>query len=196
MYTLVLLLSHAFLQSSCLHWLFLPIVGRVLSLCCYWASLGCLGLELGETKNLLEMWFHRIAGYSPSVVLEKPSMVDIAYNKPDICPHCTDEVQWNWCVCGYLPLFLGQELLWSGSDSFGCCLYTAMLMVLLWINTCRRHVGGRGFTEHGGKPSSVSKDCSGLFVKGTWSSFSELLRTGGRRWFHRKVVGRGMVLAN
>lgn len=39
---LLLWLSHVCLHSSHLQWLSLPVVGRVGSLCCYWASLGTL----------------------------------------------------------------------------------------------------------------------------------------------------------
>ena len=61
---LLLRLSCIFLQSSHLQWLSLPVVDRVRSLWCQWASLGMPWLELSQTSHLPEMQQCQTAGDS------------------------------------------------------------------------------------------------------------------------------------
>lgn len=66
-------------------------------------------------------------------------------------------------MCGFLPLSLGQDSLWSGVGSFQDCLHKA-----LWMYSYQGWVGrGESAEKCRGRTFNVSKVCSSLLLEET-----------------------------
>ena len=132
--TLLLYLSHCFLQSSHLQWIFFPVVGNVWSLSCQWTSLRCLGLVLSDqafardtvAPNYKAFFLccplrNFIGGqglWSDQLTTSSPLLVPLSDS-----------------LCGYLSLFLGKDPHWNCAGPCWGCLQTAPPVEPPWIGS-------------------------------------------------------------
>lgn len=96
-----------------------------------------LSLSLRQTRHLPELRSHWIAGLSPHVVPWEAFFGGQGLQSHQMStPRPLLGLSRNGAPC-YLPLSLGQESLWNSAFPWKGSLHTAVLVVPLWMESCR-----------------------------------------------------------
>lgn len=133
-------LSHFCLQSYHLFWLSLPVLDRVLYLCCYCDSLGppWAWIESDHVFTRVSVILNHRA-LSLCCSLRSFSWWAGPAVRLIVCPLPTAGYDCYGWLSSHL---LRQKSLWNGAGPCCGCLHTARLAGSFWIDSCHGYVGG------------------------------------------------------